>query len=79
MDVYVNKVTVPYGGGLAIVAANSVEEAHGTLLSRYKNLKDEWLNDYYNEIYKLNTWKQLDGVHVDSDIPYVLEESHYVE
>lgn len=24
MDVYVNKVTAPYGGGLAVVAANSV-------------------------------------------------------
>ena len=74
MDVYVNKVTAPYGGGLAIVAANSVEEAHGTLLSRYK-----WLNKWYANIYKPETWKRLGGVRVDSDVPYVLEESHYVE
>lgn len=79
MDVYVNKVTAPYGGGLAIVASNSVEEAHGTLLSRYKDVKDKWLNDWYADIYKPETWKRLGGVRVDSDVPYVLEESHYVE
>ena len=79
MDVYVNKVTVPYGGGLAVVAANSVEEAHGTLLSRYKDSKNKWLNNWYTNIYMPETWKRLSGVHVDSDVPYVLEESHYVE
>lgn len=79
MDVYVNKVSAPYGGGLAVVAANSAEEAHGTLLSRYKDVKDKWLNDWYADIYKSETWKRLGGVHVDSDVPYVLEESHYVE
>ena len=52
MDVYVNKVSAPYGGGLAVVAANSIEEAHGTLLSRYKYVKDKWLNDCYADIYK---------------------------
>ena len=79
MDVYVNKVTVPYGGGLAVVAANSVEEAHGTLLSRYKDSKNKWLNNWYANIYMPETWKRLGGVRVDSDVPYVLEESHYVE
>ena len=79
MDVYVNKVTAPYGGGLAVVAANSAEEAHGTLLSRYKDVKDKWLNDCYADIYKPEIWKRLGGVRVDSDVPYVLEESHYVE
>lgn len=80
MNVYVNKVTAPCGGGLAVVVANSIEEAHGTLLSRYKDDKENyWMNDYYARIYKPETWKQLGGVRVDSDIPYVLEESHYVE
>lgn len=79
MDVYVNKVSAPYGGGLAVVAANSIEEAHGILLSRYKDVKNKWLNDLYANIYKPETWKRLGGVRVDSDIPYVLEESHYVE
>lgn len=78
MDVYVNKVTTSYGAGLAIVAANSAEEAHKTLLSRYKG-DDSWMNEFYDEIYNSKTWKRLGGVRVDSDIPYVLEESHYVE
>lgn len=81
MNVYVNKVTAPCGGGLSIVAANSIQEAHSTLLSRYKkeDIANHWYNDYYAEIYKSDTWKQLSGVSVDSDIPYVIEEGSYVE
>lgn len=37
MKVFVNKARGGYCGGLVVVAANSPEEAHGALMSRYNN------------------------------------------
>lgn len=78
MNVYVNKVITSYGGGLAVVAANSIKEAHSILLNRYEG-DDSWMNEFYAEIYDSNRWEQLDNVYANIDEPCVLKESHYVE
>ena len=80
MKVFVNKARGGYCGGLAVVAANSPEEAHDALMSRYNNNPaKKWYHSYYEDIYKSENWIVLDNVQANVDTPQVLEEDSYVE
>lgn len=80
MKVFVNKARGGYCGGLAVVAANSPEEAHGTLMSRYNDDPTKtWYHSYYEDIYKSENWVVLDNVQANVDNPQVLAEDSYVE
>lgn len=80
MNVYINKAVGAYCGGLAIVAANSKEEAHETLINRYNNEPDkQWLHKYYNDIYNFDNWQLVVGLKYNSDSPYVIAEDNYCE
>lgn len=80
MKVFINKAVGGYCDGLAIVAADSKEEAHGTLMSRYNNEPNkQWLHCYYDDIYKSDNWQLVEGVEADTDLPYVIAEDSYCE
>ena len=80
MKVFINRAVGDYCGGLVIVAANSKEEAHGTLMSRHNNEPDkQWLHSYYDDIYKSDNWQLIAGLKYDSDSPYVIAEDSYSE
>lgn len=80
MKVFINKVVGSYCGGLAIVAADSKEEAHRTLISKYDNEPNkQWLRSYYDDIYKSDNWQLVEGVKADTDLPYVIAEDSYCE
>lgn len=70
MKVWFNRVEAGYGGGLAVVAANSAEEAHGTLAK---------VDSFLLEWYKFENWECSDNVTADTEIPYIIAEDHYVE
>lgn len=80
MNVYINRAIGSYCGGLAIVAANSKEAAHKTLINRYNNEPDKkWWHSYYDDIYKFDNWTLIAGLKYDSDSPYVIAEDSYCE
>lgn len=72
MNVYINKSYIPYGSGLIIVAANSIDEAHALARNH---------TDYiaYSNIYKYNHWKLVEGLVYNGTEPKVIEENNYVE
>lgn len=70
MKVFAFKCNVSYGGGLAIVAANSVYEAYGVLCDN---------NTFYIEYYNIENSEELDNVSADVNEPKVLVEDHYIE
>ena len=70
MDVYAFTCNVGYGGGLAIVAANSVYEAYGALCDN---------NTFYAEFYDIEHSELLDNVSADVNEPKVLIENRYIE
>lgn len=72
MKVYINHRTGVYSGGLIVVAANSPEEAHGTM---FKDLHCE----YDSMQYKFENWEELQGVSYDGDKPKVLAEGGYTK
>lgn len=75
MKVFINKATGPYCGGLAVVAAASKEEAHETLMSRYKDDPyKQWWPSHYGDIYTIDNWQLVEGVQADTDLPYVIAE-----
>lgn len=70
MKVFVFKCNVSYGGGLAIVAANSVYEAYGALCNDSK---------FYAEFYDIEHSEELDNVSADVNEPKILAENSYIE
>lgn len=80
MKVFVNKAYGEDCGGLVVVAANSPEEAHGALMSRYNNNPGKkWYHSYYEIVYKSENWIVLDDVRANVNTPQVLAEDSYVE
>lgn len=72
MNVYINKSAHSYSGGLIIVAANSIDEAHG-LMCKY----DEFLE--YINIYRYENWELAkDLVYIGTE-PKVIKEDNYTE
>lgn len=70
MKVFVFKCNVGYGGGLAIVAADSVYEAYGVLCDD---------NKFYIECYDIEHSEELDNVSADVNEPKILAENSYIE
>lgn len=70
MDVYINKRTGGYTGGLIVVAANSPEEAHGVMCMSDKGYM-------YN--YEAAGWERLDNVVANVNNPQILAEDGYTE
>lgn len=76
MKVFINRVQPEYAGGMVIVAANDIEEAHNTFI---KNIKDKTYIGYYEDLYNKNNWRLLEGVKADTDLPYLIAEDSYCE
>lgn len=76
MKVFINRVNHQYAGGMVIVAANDVNEAHEVF---QKNIKDETWIDYFEELYDKDRWQLVEGVKADTDLPYVIAEDSYCE
>ena len=72
MNVYINRSYIPYGSGLIIVAANSINEAHGLAMN---------YNEYiaHLDIYLYDNWKLIEGLVYNGTEPKVIEENNYVE
>lgn len=70
MNIYINKRSGGYSGGLAVVAARSEAEAHGVLLQQ---------DDYYNVVYSALTWEKLENAYADVETPQVLAEDGHTE
>lgn len=70
MKLWINRCTYGggYSGGLAIVAANSAEEAHGVLIKH---------DSFYKDWYEANNWECIENAYVDTEEPYfIAEDSH---
>lgn len=70
MKLWINRCTYGggYSGGLAIVAANSAEEAHGVLLK---------YNEFYKDWYEIDNWECVETAYVNTEEPYLIaEDSH---
>lgn len=91
MKVWVNKMVGPYAGGLAIVAANSEEEASKTLAEYGQT---EHLFDWYDNenmqscfdsskvdspYFPRDNWRELHNVAAHTNKPKVLEVGYYFE
>ena len=85
MKVFINRRTGNYKGGLAIVAANTPEEAHKTFFSDpdYEYLCNKWNDDDITRLetfeYHLNGWKECKFLTANVDKPCVIEEDGYTE
>lgn len=85
MKVWINKLVVPYGGGIILVAANSAEEAHEVfhadpdLYWMWDNIT--WENPPYVEdsYYHPQNWHELPMLTANVDKPQVLAEGSYKE
>ena len=81
MKVWINRRVGGYSGGLILVAADSVEEAHEafhkneTLAFMWDNI-DGYVDDYYYSPYE---WEELPNVVANVDEPQVLAEGGYTE
>lgn len=91
MKVWVNKMVGPYAGGLAIVAAESEDEA-SKVLAEYRHT--EHLFDWYDEengygykdsstvdssYFPRDNWRRLPNVTAFTCIPNVIEVGYYYE
>lgn len=74
MKVFVCHAKVTYGGGMIVVAANSKEEAIGTMTSSGIL---SWC--FLEDLYPKEEWKCIEGLTYDTDTPCVIDESHYRE
>ena len=91
MKVWVNKMVGPYAGGLAIVAADSEDEA-SKVLAEYRHT-EHLFNWYDNEnmqscfdsskvdspYFPRDNWQRLPNVTAFTCIPSVLEVGYYYE
>lgn len=68
MKLWINRAKGGYCGGLAVVAANSAEEAHGVLLM---------YSEFYEEWYDINNWECVENAYVNTEKSYLIaEDSH---
>lgn len=72
MDVYKFTCTEPYGGGEAIVAARSAQEAYGTLCEQVKY-------EYDASNFSLRNCEKLDVLQADVQEPTLISIEYYVE
>lgn len=91
MKVFINRRVMPYSGGLAVVAANTPEEANEVLLEKSPNdvsRYDKYGNETGEECecvhkshwaYKYDNWEELPGVIVECAVPTFLAEDGYSE
>lgn len=70
MNVYINKRTGGYSGGLAVVAARSEAEAQGILSQNIEGAE---------YCYDPNSWQKLDDVEANVTEPKLLAEDGYTE
>lgn len=83
LNIYVNKLTGSYAGGLLVVAAHSVEEADKVCmstetLSRYWTYENGTKIHEYMESYRKENFTQIPNAYYQG-IPCVLAEDHYIE
>lgn len=81
MKVFTNKREGSYSGGLIVVAANSVEEAHETF---HKDERFSWAwdmidDDVFDDYYLPNNWEEMPMLIANVDKPMVLAEEGYTE
>lgn len=90
MKVFGCKVDAVYGGGLAIVAANSKEEAFVVFHTdqRYEWMADRFRLDgsyiedatkWYSDFYPLYQWFELTMLTANVDKPQVIAQDSYSE
>lgn len=94
MQIYINKrsnTNECYTGGIAIVAANSPEEAHEVMakdarfsymFSMWDDINNEIIDDpkdYINDYYPKDKWELLLNVTTNIDEPRVICEEGYTE
>ena len=72
MNVYINKSYPSYGAGLIIVAANSINEAHGLARNHSDFIA-------FHNIYPYKNWKLIEDLVYNGTEPKVIEENNYVE
>lgn len=70
MDIYINKRFGKYSGGLAVVAANSAEEAHEVLMQVDRS--HDW-------VYEAKDWQKLENCIANVTEPQYLAEDGYTE
>ena len=93
MKVFGCKSNIPYGGGLILVAANTIEEAFLTAAMDDKlNYLFDWYDDNWmwsepdgdithceSETYPLSKWFEVEHLSTDLTKPIVIVEDHYSE
>ncbi len=72
MNVYINKITGGYRRGMILVAANSILEAHNTMLAD----KD---GSYYHMFYDYDNWRLSTLLIANIDKPQIIEEESYIK
>lgn len=72
MNVYINKSFPPYGAGLIIVAANSIDEAYELAMDHSPYIA-------FMEVYPYKNWKLVEGLVYNGTEPKVIEENNYIE
>lgn len=78
MKLFANKRCGSYSGGLCIVAANSVEEAHSVAINSFK-ANDNYLWEYFNEYYSIDGWFELPNCKCNCTVPTLIVENGYTE
>lgn len=89
MKVFINKRNGGYSGGLAIVAANSAEEAHKTFcfnhpIVAFFDAKDNYCSkeeavSWSCPYYEADGWKEVPYLTADVTEPCLIEEDGYTE
>ena len=79
MKVWMCKMDYPYSGGLAVVAANSKEEAFRVY---HSNEEHSWEYDEYNDdgyYYPKDNWFLCESLTANVEEPCVIMEDGYTE
>lgn len=93
MKVYGCRNNRIYGGGLVLVAANTIEEAYLTAAKNDKiSYLFDWADDDYmwcepdgninhcvSEVYPLDKWFEMEHLSTDLTNPQIIIEDHYSE
>lgn len=81
MKVFINYRNALYGGGMILVAANTVEEAIEAFHEdpKYSYLWDCYGGDFYEYYYHADSWEEFPNVIANVDKPQVLAEGGYTE
>lgn len=84
LNIYVNKLTGSYAGGLLVVAAHNIEEADKVCMNEPKLEGKYWCRENgktiheYMEGYRENTFEQIPNAYYEGE-PRMLAEDSYVE